>query len=149
MANPTILDTSSGTQEDETVALHSGSVALQPDPVAAQVAEPDAKRLKSSCPSNSIETIPQVFMAKWVATPRGILPFVKNMETGLVHCGFTKMNVLHFKDTSGCGDVWSVICLSGCNTVGECPRDGNSNQECACFCHILQKDYDSRLQPWK
>ena len=104
--HPTVLDTPCGTQDDG-----EPLVFLESD-------EPAVKRrrdYKDDAQCN--EKIPREFMAKWVATPKGILPFVKNMEAGVVHCGFVKMKVLHFKSASGCGDYKSVVCLDGCGTV--------------------------------
>ena len=128
MAQPTVLDTPRDTQED-------GSVAV----------EQPAKRLKRTChladPLLAPEVIPKEFMAKWIATPKGILPFVKNMETDLVHCGYTRMKVLHFKSELGAHDYRSVVCMSGCST-NACQTV--ASPDCDCVCHILQKDYDSR-----
>ena len=104
--HPTVLDTPCGTQDDG-----EPLVFLESD-------EPAVKRrrdYKDDAQCN--EKIPREFMAEWVATPKGILPFVKNMETGVVQCGFVKMKVLHFKSASGCDDYKSVVCLDGCDTV--------------------------------
>jgi hypothetical protein len=113
--HPTVLDTPCGTQDDG-----EPLVFLESD-------EPAVKRrrdYKDDAQCN--EKIPREFMAEWVATPKGILPFVKNMETGVVHCGFVKMKVLHFKSASGCDDYKSVVCLDGCDTV-DCKKKAIQN----------------------
>ena len=65
---------------------------------------------------------------KWVETPAGAIPFVRNSSTGVVHCGHVRMDL--YKNGS-------VVCLSGCGGI-ECP------QSCTCYCHVLQSHYKSR-----
>ena len=135
MAQPTVLDSpADGTHDDA-----AGAVGLE-DGLQHDSVEPAAKRLKTTSPTYLGEPIPKQFMAKFIATGRGIVPYVKNMETGVIHCGFDRMKVNHFKSDSGIDDYKSVICLSGC--FGDCKQEGQS--PCDCSCHHLQKDYDAR-----
>ena len=125
MAQPTILDQS--IDEETLVDLTASPCHKKQKAESGQLLLPVSKD----------EVIPKHFMAKWVATDHGILPFVKNCETGLIHCGFTKMQVFDYSSPLT-GDDKTVLCMSGCEI--EC--QGPSN--CACFCHFLQKDYDAR-----
>lgn len=134
MAQPTVPD-SPGPADTQEYSV-AGDDTQQQD---AFPAEPASKRLRLDTPTASTEVVPKQFSAKWIATRKGILPFVKNLDTGLVHCGFTKMKVIYFKSDMGLDDYTSVVCLSGCI---DCPRDGIT--DCECVCHLLQRDYDSR-----
>ena len=78
-------------------------------------------------------------LVKWIATPCGEIPYVKNMDSGLVHCGFAKMKILYDNTTFPPGR--GILCLSGCESKR---HDTSAKMQCDCFCHILQKDYDSR-----
>ena len=125
MAQPTILDQS--IDEEALVDLTASPCHKKQKAESGQLLLPVSKD----------EVTPKHFMAKWVATDHGILPFVKNCETGLIHCGFTKMQVFDYSSPLT-GDDKTVLCMSGCEI--EC--QGPSN--CSCFCHFLQKDYDAR-----
>lgn len=108
---------------------------------------PRAKRCKrSGSPSYKDEVIPEAqCMTKWVKTPTGILPFVKNMETDLIHCGYIRMRMLNFPKASGV-DERAIICMSGCESwESQCQGRPNRGACCECPCHILQEHYDARL----
>ena len=131
MAQPTVLDQTiddDDGQEQEVLEVTASPAAKK------QRTEPGASHLP---PVNHDEVIPQKFMTKWIATDYGILPFVKNCDTGLIHCGFTKMQVFDYSSPMF-GDDKSVLCMSGCEVTCQGPS------QCACFCHLLQKDYDAR-----
>lgn len=89
----------------------------------AAVLEPPVKKVKAvagSCKDG----------VRWLQSDDGItVPFILRAETGIVHCGAVEMQVL--KSSSGKA---TVLCLTGCAPL----------PYCACFCHMLQKYYDSR-----
>ena len=60
---------------------------------------------------------------KWINTPKGTIPFLRQGATGIVFCGHIQMKLK--KDSS-------VECLSGCSGCSE---------TCTCYCHILQQDF--------
>jgi hypothetical protein len=137
MAEPTVLDSHGDSQD---IAACPGGSQNGPEDQEG-LPEPASKRTKKMMnPAFLGEVLPKQFMAKWISTEKGILPFVKNLDTDVVHCGFTRMKVLHFKSDSGTDDYRSVVCMSGCAV--ECQKEGT--EECDCVCHLLQKDYDSR-----
>lgn len=151
MALPTILDSHPHSEQDSLDFFHSyfaeeGHLDYNnsgPDPDPSECAEPDAKRHKGTgsgegVPNVEKEEPPKESMTKWVMSKRGILPFTKNVETNVIHCGYSRMKMVQYVHPSTNKDHRLILCLSGCE--GYCKGPG----QCNCFCHILQADYDRR-----
>ena len=101
------------------------------------LAEPLVKRPRIHITENVVsnEEIPVNFRVKWVKTTDcGLIPFVRNESTGIVHCGKTRMKVF---STDG---IATVMCMKGCHW--QC--SGHKHDHCGCHCHVLQWHYNSR-----
>lgn len=119
---------------------YEDSVAPSPEPKAKRI---KCKRATSpdcmDSPDYSKEEVPTVFKTKFVATPKGILPFVQNVASGVVHCGYTRMMMLDLPNER------AIICMSGCEScTSQCQGRPHIGGVCECPCHILQSHYDSR-----
>ena len=84
----------------------------------------------------SQKRVPNKPYVKWAITTKGDLPFVLNQETNMIQCGFVKMTMKTDPHT----DRRHITCLSGCGP--QCQE--HTHKKCECYCHYLQKDYDSR-----
>ena len=73
---------------------------------------------------------------RWVATPTGLVPFVKNGETQIIHSGKCQMRVDVVTEK-----VKLVVCLSGC---GSGPEYECGMAHCSCLCHLLRAFYAER-----
>lgn len=150
MAQPTILESPSHHEQESLDFFHpyfaeEGHLDYNPEPDPSESAEPDAKRHKGAgsderFPSSSAEKeeLPKEFMTKWVMSKKGILPFTKNVDTNVIHCGYCKMKMVQYVHPSTNKDHRIILCLSGCEGYCKGPELRN------CFCHILQADYDRR-----
>lgn len=69
---------------------------------------------------------------KWVNAPTGLVPFVLNAETQVVHCGRDQMEIERI------GSCTLIKCLSGCHP--ECSEGSG----CQCLCHLLRAYYMGR-----
>ena len=99
--------------------------------------EPVQKKAKVDINQNSFfanAEIPTEFRVKWIKLSTGLVPFVMNGTTGIVHCGKSQMKVF---TTDG---IATVLCLRGCHW--NCP--GHQKGHCGCHCHILQWHYNTR-----
>lgn len=72
---------------------------------------------------------------RWVPTSTGLVPFVKNADTQIVHTGRCQMKVVP------CGAVSIVQCLSGCESELGCGGEGAG---CTCLCHLLKAYYHEK-----
>ena len=90
--------------------------------------EPPAKRLRleigpRDCSQDRI---------RWIPGEHGLIPFVRNGETKVVHSGTYQMEVFKV------GSATVVQCLSGC------PSEHNCASSCQCLCHLLKSYYIER-----
>lgn len=70
---------------------------------------------------------------KWVNSPGGLVPFVLNAETDVIHSGRSQMKV----ERVGAATAL-VQCLSGCDA------DCSEGSGCTCLCHLLRAYYVER-----
>ena len=156
MSQPTVLDEDPTVIEDSQVVDHPVSSELsahdcqnlemhKPEgegvftvpqlPFAEK--EPVQKKARLETISSSTEpaATPSAFRVKWVQTAHGLVPFVRNEDTQIVHCGLVQMKV--FSDWGG---PPTVLCKKGCHW--DCP--GHTKNHCGCHCHLLQWHYQSR-----
>ena len=144
----TIIDQSYDDSLDVTVAL-----APSPEPKAKRHKAAESPKSPTS-PDYSNEEIPTKFSTKWLTTAKGLLAFVKNEDSGTIHCGWTRMRMLALPATSTgtfgekitTWDERAIICMSGCESAdSKCQGRPNLGGMCECHCHILQEHYDSRI----
>ena len=69
---------------------------------------------------------------RWIPGEHGLIPFVRNGETKVVHSGTYQMEVFKL------GSATVVQCLSGC------PSEHNCASSCQCLCHLLKSYYIER-----
>lgn len=74
---------------------------------------------------------------KWIPSPTGsgIIPFVKDWDTQLVHSGRCKMELSKIDGST------VVECMSGCGFRLTCGGEGAG---CTCLCHLLRSYYEQR-----
>ena len=121
------------TQLDSCAELDGNSPVL---PVAEDKgSEPLAKK-----PRQEGNLAQQKDIIKWLSCPSGdgLLPFVMNGRSKVVHCGRDEM-ILERTLTAN-GQASAVLCVKGC-----VPRCGGAGGECTCSCHILRAHYLSRV----
>lgn len=135
MAQPTMLDSpDTGTNEIDKADAEL-PLGGEPVDVAATANPPPAKKLKT------LEVGPRDVSKdgiRWIPASTGLVPFVRNGETGVVHSGRFQMKVVPV------GSVSLVQCLSGCtDQCGQLLCTGESDG-CQCLCHLLRAYYTER-----
>ena len=143
---PTVLDDNQDesqdvqpneTMEPPTSACRPEGETMLPTPDLQGLDEPLQKRQKIDAPVQppvGNQEIPKEFRVKWVKTSVGLVPFVRDEATSIVHCGKCQMQVFTVDG------IATVICLRGCHW--ECK--GHNKNHCGCHCHILQWHYNTR-----
>lgn len=148
MAQPTILDQSQPYSDQEDHAEpYAKRQRVCPDDnsddkrVPANINVENASGRVPERENLEKEVPPMEFMAMWVKSKQhGIVPFVKSMDSGLIHCGLSRMKMVTYKSQPDSGrDHTLILCLSGCED-GYC----GGPDVCKRGCHILQADYDLR-----
>lgn len=126
MGEPFDLNEIVATQLDEETCEDTTDVVL---PVAEGKTLKKRKYMSQSAPCKD--------MIKWVHTESGLVPFVLNNQTQVVHSGRSEMTVTRSRGHAG--EIVQVTCIKGCAT-----NCGEPGVQCQCLCHLLQEHYLSR-----
>lgn len=110
------------------------TVDEEPQSLPIAEANPSQKRMKleighRDCTKDAI---------RWIPCEEGLVPFVKNGGTEIVHSGRCQMRVLQ---NEACQAVKHVQCLSGCP-----PECSGHLSGCQCLCHLLRAYDNERLK---
>jgi hypothetical protein len=116
-----IVDVDDGSGEGQ-FALSQPSVPVTVEP---PVKRPKLLEVEKDCPNDTI---------KWIPGEHGLIPFVKDAQSGKVHSGRDQMQLTKIYSTT------IVSCLAGCSNELPCTKC------CTCLCHLLKAYYIEKQQ---